>query len=54
MQEYGPDDMGAIDAKTNAIATKIRIHLQRVSGNNAEGVGVGGMRQDVDDALRGQ
>jgi len=54
MQEYGPDDMGAIDAKTNAIATKVRIHLQRVSGNNAEGMGHGGMRQDVDDSLRGQ
>jgi hypothetical protein len=54
LQEYGPDDAGAIDSKSNAIASKVRSHLQRVSGNPGEGMGTGGMRQDIDNALRGQ
>ena len=54
IQEYDADDAGSIDAKANAIATKIRTHLQNVSGNPGEGMGTGGMRQDIDSALRGQ
>lgn len=54
MQEYEPTDIGAIDATTNAIATKIRTHLQRVSGNPGEGMGMGGMRGDIDSTLRGK
>jgi hypothetical protein len=42
MQEYSSDDIGAIDAATNKIAEKIRIHLQNVSGNPGEGIGSGG------------
>jgi transposase-like protein len=54
LQEYGPDDMGAIDTKSNAIATKIRTHLQRVSGNEAEGLGTGGWDRGIDSMLRGE
>jgi hypothetical protein len=53
MQEYGPDDAGAIDAASNKIAEKIRTHLQNVSDNPGEGMGMGGMRNDIDSALRG-
>ena len=54
MQEYDSDDIGAIDAATNKIAEKIRIHLQNVSGNPGEGLGSGGMRRDIDRVLRGE
>lgn len=54
IQEYGPDDIGAIDATANKIAEKIRVHLQNVSGNDAEGMGIGGWKQDIDKTLRGE
>ena len=53
MQEYDADDIGAIDSASNKIAEKIRMHLQRVSGNPGEGMGTGGMRSDIDSTLRG-
>jgi len=53
MQEYDSDEIGAIDATSNKIAEKIRTHLQRVSGNPSEGMGMGGWRSDIDSALRG-
>jgi hypothetical protein len=53
MQEYRSDDIGAIDAATNKIAEKIRIHLQNVSDNPGEGMGSGGWRGDIDSSLRG-
>ena len=52
--EYDSDDLGALDATSNKIAEKIRVHLQDVSGNPSEGLINGGLRQTIDRALRGQ
>ena len=54
MQEYSADDAGAIDVASNKIAEKVRIHLQRVSGNSSEGMGMGDLRGDIDSVLRGE
>ena len=53
MGEYDADDIGAIDAASNKIAEKIRIHLQKVSGNPGEGITNTGWRSSIDKTLRG-
>lgn len=53
MGEYDADDIGAIDTATNAIAQKIRNHLQNVSDNPSEGLSTG-WRSSIDKTLRGK
>jgi hypothetical protein len=54
MASYDSTDLGALDAKTNAIVEKIRVHLQRISGDATEGITSGGARDVIDRDLRGE
>ena len=53
MAAYDSGDLGSLDTKTNAIVEKIRVHLQRVSGNPGEGIKAGGLNATINRALYG-
>jgi len=54
MASYSSEDLGSLDKATNQIVSKIQQHLQNVSGNFAEGIKTGGIRDVVDRTLRGK